>query len=435
MVESNTPLKVKVAVADLDGILRGKYMHYDKFKSALQEGFGFCNVVLGWDMLDECYPAVPYTGWHSAYPDAKTSIDEATERNIPWENELPFYLADFSNDKNASLICPRSILKKVEQKAASMGYKALCAQEFEWFNFYNQGEDHVQKPETITSGMYGYSILKSSYNSPYFHQLFDDLNAFKIPLEGLHTETGPGVFEAAIQKTSLLEAADRAVLFKTAVKEIAYKNGYKASFMAKWNADLPGCSGHIHQSLWSLDKDETIFGKDESGNELLKHFIAGQLHCLPHLLPMYAPTINSYKRLVKGTWAPINASWGVENRTCAVRAISSAESGWRAEMRVPGSDSNPYLAMAASVASGLFGIQNKLELQEPIVGNAYEADKAIKFPSSLEKATILMKSSSIAKELFGDAFVEHFCYTREQEVEKYNTSVSDWELNRYFTII
>jgi glutamine synthetase len=229
------------------------------------------------------------------------------------------------------------------------------------------------------------------------------------------------------------------MLFKTAVKEIAYKHGIMASFMAKWTETLPGCSGHLHQSLWSMDKSENLFysaADEHKMSDLHKHYLAGQLHCLPHILPMYAPTINSYKRLVEGAWAPTTITWGVDNRTTALRVINTTPAYTRLETRIPGSDTNPYLAMAAALASGLYGIKNKLALNIPqTIGNGYQDKRNGVLATNLHDAAVTMQNSPIAKELFGEGFVEHFTQTRLWEHRQYAKHVTDWELKRYFEII
>ncbi|HHZ66126.1 MAG TPA: glutamine synthetase, partial [Flavobacteriales bacterium] len=236
-------------------------------------------------------------------------------------------------------------------------------------------------------------------------------------------------------------------LFKTSVKEIAYRHEIIASFMAKWSKDLPGCSGHVHQSLWNMKKTSNLFynKSDKHGmSELMKSYVAGQLYCLPHILPMFAPTINSFKRLVEGAWAPTTLTWGVDNRTTALRVLSSSSKAARLETRVPGSDTNPYITMAASLASGLYGIENKLKLKQPnTLGNGYRDFKYGKLPNSLEEATKAMRKSKLANALFGSEFVDHFLITREWEYRNYNkqvkkkskTAISNWELKRYFEII
>jgi glutamine synthetase len=287
--------------------------------------------------------------------------------------------------------------------------------------------------------MFGYSILRSSLENPYFTDLFELLKKFNVPLEGLHTETGPGTYEAAIVYSDILEAADRAVLFKTAVKEIAYKHGVIATFMAKINENLPGCGGHVHQSLWDKSSKKNLFHEEKDKNKmssLMKSYVAGQLYCLPQILPMYAPTINSYKRLVEGAWAPTTLTWGIDNRTVALRVLAGGNKSCRLETRVIGSDVNPYLAMAGCLASGLYGIENKLKLSQPAtIGNGYKESANGVLPSTLIEATNQMKGSKLAKELFGSAFVEHFTQTREWEWRQHLKAVTDWEYKRYFEII
>ena len=434
--------KIKVAVADLEGILCGKYMRKEKFISALEGSFGFCDVVFGWDTDDELYENSKITGWHTGYPDVEARIDPTTFRHIPWDNDVPFFLADFSRENGEDwAACPRSLLKQVRERSYKMGYKPIFSQEFEWFNFEETPQSFADKnyrdPKPMTPGMFGYSILRTSLKSEYFNALFDEMEKFDVPLEGLHTETGPGVYEAAIQYGEILESADRAVLFKTGTKEIAYRHGVMASFMAKWNAELPGCSGHVHQSLWDEEKGINLFYDEKNEmSSLMESYIAGQLTCLPYILPMIAPTINSFKRLVEGAWAPTTLTWARDNRTVALRSITGSSKATRLETRVVGSDTNPYLAMAACLASGLYGIEKNLKLETPeTIGNGYTDKNAKKLPTTLKSATEAMKNSDIPKELFGEAFVDHFVRTREWEVLKFEQHVSDWEIKRYFEII
>lgn len=434
---------IKFAFADIDGVLRGKVIHRKKFESGLEAGYGFCDVVFGWDSSDTCYDNVKVTGWHTGYPDKPCRIDLSTFRQIPWQENIPFFLADYSGPGNEGVPCPRTLLKKIVADCEALGYHPEFAQEFEWFNFSETPKSLEAKayinPEPLTPGMFGYSILRPSQQSAFYYDLINLLEQFNIPLEGLHTETGPGVYEAAIIHDHALAAADKAILLKNSIKEIASKHGIMASFMAKWTENLPGCSGHIHQSLWSKDRSVNLFcdeTDDLKMSELMKHYLAGQLYCLPHLLPMYAPTINSYKRLVEGAWAPTTITWGVDNRTAALRVLNHAPEYTRLETRIPGSDSNPYLAIAAALASGLYGIKHKLPLTvPPVQGNGYE-DKSngVLAPNLLEAATA-MRDSSVARELFGETFVDHFTNTRIWEWRQFNKHVTDWEIKRYFEII
>ncbi|GIV34037.1 MAG: glutamine synthetase [Chitinophagales bacterium] len=434
--------KVKLAITDIDGILRGKVIHREKFFSILEKGFGFCDVVFGWDSADVAYDNIRYTGWHTGYPDAHARIDLASFRRVPWDNDIPFFLADFVNDQGEpSPVCPRNLLKRIRQQAIKAGFSPVFSQEFEWFNFAETPDSWAAKnyvrPTPMTPGMFGYSILRSSLKADFFNALFDDLKKFNVPLEGLHTETGPGVYEAAIMYADVLEAADRATLFKSAVKEIGYRHQVMPSFMAKWNESLPGCSGHVHQSLWEGKKN--LFYDDSDTHKmsaLMKSYIAGQLYCMPHILPLYAPTVNSYKRLVEGAWAPTTLTWGMDNRTTALRVLTGSKNAARLETRVVGSDVNPYLAMAGCLASGLYGIRKNLKLTQPqTIGNGYRDLKFGVLPSGLREATRIMQASDLAKELLGEQFVEHFTQTREWEWLQFAKAVTDWELKRYFEII
>ncbi len=232
--------------------------------------------------------------------------------------------------------------------------------------------------------------------------MFDELKKFGVPLEGLHTETGPGVYEAAILYSDVLEAADRAVLFKSGVKEIAYRHGVLPTFMAKVSETLPGCSGHVHQSLW---RDGVNLFHDPGGSgmsSLMESYMAGQLYCLPHILPMVAPTVNSYKRLVEGAWAPTTLTWAIDNRTTALRALPGSAASTRLETRVVGSDANPYLAMAACLAAGLYGVRQQMRLTVPATkGSGYADKRNGVLPRNLWEATQAMKASRWRKNCSG----------------------------------
>lgn len=436
--------KVKLAFADIDGVLRGKYVSAEKFASIAEKGMTFCDVIFGWDAADVLYDKPGVTGWHTGYPDSPASIDLSTFRKIPWENDIPFFLGELNTKEGLpSPVCPRQLIRKVLADANNAGFSPVFAQEFEWFNFAETPDSAHEKQfrdlKPLTPGMFGYSILRSTLKNPFFSDLFDLLKKFNVPIEGLHTETGPGTIEAAIAHSGLLEAGDRAVLFKTAVKEIAYKHNIMATFMAKINENLPGCGGHVHQSLWDLTGNHNLFYDDSDKQKLsetAKRYIAGQLHCLPHILPMFAPTINSYKRLVEGAWAPTTLTWGIDNRTVALRVLNGGSASCRVETRVIGADVNPYLALSACLAAGLYGIRHELTLDQPAtVGNGYQDESNGRIPYTLKDATDNMKNSPIAKELFGDIFVDHFVQTRDWEWRQHLKVVTEWEYKRYFEII
>lgn len=435
--------RVKLAITDIDGVMRGKYVSVDKLRSALAGGFGFCAVVFGWDSSDVCYEdaGVEFTGWHDGYPDALVEIDPATWRIIPWEDDVPLLLGHFvTADGDPLAVCPRQLLRRIIAWGESMGLSAMFGLEFEWFNFRETSQSMADKgfirPTPITPGMFGYSLIRSSQNNPFFRDLMEHLADFRVPLEGLHTETGPGVLEAAITVDHALEAADRAVLFKTAAKEIGHRHGIMPTFMAKWNRELPGCSGHMHQSLWR--EGANVFydaAAPHRMSETFRHYLAGQLTLLPEILVMMAPTINSYKRLVEGMWAPTRATWGVDNRTVALRVIPGSSKSTRLETRVSGSDINAYLSVAAALGAGLYGIEQKLTLTHPqVTGNGYIVD-APRLPGSLAEAAEALHGSKAARTIFGDAFVDHYVATRRWEVRQFKQAITDWEMKRYFEII
>ncbi|MFO0273049.1 MAG: glutamine synthetase family protein [Betaproteobacteria bacterium] len=434
--------RVKVAVSDIDGVLRGKYLNKEKFFAAAESGFGFCDVVFGWDMMDACYDNTQVTGWHRGFPDAMVRLDLDTYRTVPWDGQVPFVLGEFvTADGGPYPVCPRQVLRRVLERAGKLGLQPMCGMEFEWFNFAETPQSWAEKkgvgPEPITPGMFGYSLLRANHAREFFKALMEELAAFRVPLEGLHTETGPGVYEAAILFSGALEAADRALLFKGATKEIGARFGIMPSFMAKWHQQYPGCSGHVHQSL-SDGKNNLFF--DAKGrhrmSRLFESYLAGQVALLMEFAPMFWPTVNSYKRLVDGFWAPVKPTWGVDNRTASFRVIPGSPKSTRLETRCPGSDVNPYLAIAALLAAGLHGVERKLKLTAaPITGTNVGSEGTPRAPRSLKETTAVFKTSAAARDWFGDDFVDHFAATREWEWRQWQDAVTDWERMRYFEIV
>ncbi len=438
LLEQNGIRRVKLGAFDLDGLLRGKHVSLDKFWSAAESGMGFCDVIFGWDIADTLYDNVKFTGWHTGYPDAAVRVDLNSFRVIPWEPGTAFFLLDFIDSGGQPLsIAPRQVFRNVVEKARELGFTPYFSAEYEFFFFRETPESLRQKAfrdlVPLSPGMFGYSVLRASRNSELALELQSQLAAFYVPLEGFHTETGPGVYEAAIEVEAGVAAADRAALFKTAVKEIAARYQLIPTFMAKWNADLPGSGGHLHQSLWDLDKERNLFYGADGLTGIARNYIAGLVANMPDLTALFCPTINSYKRTVPGVWAPVNATWGVDNRTTAVRAIPGSAKSARVELRLTGADINPYLAMAASLAAGLDGIERKLELP-PATLNAYTGD-APALPRSLAEAIPLLRASDMARRWFGESFIEHYAATREWEVRQFEKAVTDWELARYFESI
>jgi glutamine synthetase len=441
IVEARGLSHVKVGVFDADGVMRGKYMGREKFFSALDKGFGFCDVVLGWDSNDQLYDNVKFTGWHTAYPDAPVRIIPSSCRDVPFEEHMLLFLAEF--DGPAEEICPRGVLRRVLARAEGLGYSVNAAAEFEFFVF-DETPDSIRAKgyrglKNITPGLFGYSMLRASVHSEFYRDLLDMCGSMRMPLEGLHTETGPGVLEAAIQYSDALEAADRAALFKTYTKILAQRRGWMATFMAKWSKDWPGQSGHLHVSLNDKAGKGVFFdaAKPHTMSDEQRWFVGGQQALMPELLAMIACTVNSYTRLIPGFWAPTDATWGIENRTCALRVITGTEKSQRVEYRIAAADINPYIALACAIGSGLWGIENRIDPGEPITGNAYERsfppEKAL--PRTLYEAAERLEASAAARDLFGGAFVEHYAATRKWEEREFRKAITDWEMARYFEII
>jgi len=439
--------KVKVGGFDIDGVLRGKFVSLEKFWNMVDQGFGFCDVIFGWDIGDVLYDNAKVTGWDTGYPDAHATIDLTTLRVPPGEPDTATFLVDFLNaDGSAHPACPRSLLKRILARAAEHGYQATFGSEFEFWVFKETPESLHQKGfrnlQPISPGMFGYSWLREDQNREFCHAILDEMTAMDIAIAALHTETGPGVYEVALRYDEALRAADKAALFKTHMKALATRHGLSVTFMAKWNHDLPGSSGHLHQSLWKVAQPggapRNAF-YDEKGESKLSatalSYLAGQLALMPELTALYSPTINSYKRYVPGVWAPLTASWGPENRTCAIRSIPGGASSTRLEYRQTAADINPYIAMATCLAAGLYGIEKKLTAPPAGKGDTSSSKDFKALPRTLKEATAWLKDSKGAREILGDAFVDHYVITREWEVRQFERVVTEWELKRYFESI
>jgi glutamine synthetase len=443
--------RVKLGITDMDGVLRGKYLSFDKFASVAESSAGFCDCIFGWDVNDQLYDNAKFSGWHKGFPDAEYRLDLGTMRTLPDEEDVPFFLAELVPPAGARFhpVCPRNLLRRVIAQLADAGFLATLGYEYEFFVFeetpHSLREKGYRNLKPYTPGNFGYSVLRTSVHAELHQSFMDFCDTMSIPLEGYHTETGAGVMEAAILKADALESADRAVLFKTFAKVYFQRCGLMPTFMAKWSLDYPGQSGHLHLSLRQADTDAPVFAspaaKDGRGSmsKLMQHFVAGQLAYMRELCAMVAPTVNSYTRLVKGAWAPTAASWAIDNRTTALRVITGSPRALRVEYRLAAADGNPYLVAAAALASGLEGIRQELPLPEPVSGNAYDVQDALpverQLPSTLREAATLFGKSEVARRAFGDEFVDHYTSSRLWEARAFERVITDWELQRYFEII
>ena len=433
--------RFKIGVLDLNGILRGKYVSKSKFLPGLRNGLGFCDVIIGCDVNDDLIEGLKFTGWQTGYPDAPLEIVYQSGRLLPLEQETMFFLCEFA--EQAEQMCPRSLLRKVLEKANKMGYEPYSAFEYE-FTVFNETVESVreksyQNLEPLSPDNFGYSVLRSSMYADLYHEIMDVCEAMGAPLEGFHTEIGPGVLEAAITYSDALSSADNAVIFKNMVKVIAHRHDLIPTFMAKWSVEHQGQSGHIHVSL--RDEKGTNIFYDKNGahtmSETMRQFVAGQMKYMPELLALVGSTVNDYVRLMPGFWAPTEANWSLDNRTSALRVIAGSEKAQRVEYRVGSASSNPYLALSAAILSGLMGIEEKLELGPPVTGNAYDLPSIPEFtlPHSLTEAAAKFRGSKLARSVLGDLFVDDYATTREWEEKQYRKQITDWQLQRYFEVI
>ncbi|MBW2224522.1 MAG: glutamine synthetase [Deltaproteobacteria bacterium] len=436
--------KVKLGGFDVDGVLRGKHVSLEKFWSALEKGFGFCDVIFGWDVADRLYDNAKVTGWATGYPDAVARIDASTFRVLPDAPDTAHFIVDFyTQDEEPHPACPRNLLKTVINRASEAGFSAKFSAEFEFWVFRETPESlhekDFRKLDPLSPGMFGYSWLRAGQHQALVDDILDTCGAYDIEIEGLHPETGPGVWEAALRYDDVLAAADKGALFKTTLKQICARHDLSVTFMAKWNADMPGSSGHIHQSLWDAGGQINLFAAAGADNlsETGLHYLGGLVTLAPELTALYSPFVNSYKRYVPGVWAPLNSSWGIENRTCGSRVIlGQSDHATRIELRQTAADINPYIAMAACLGSGLYGIANRIDPPAMTVGDATSGgDPALPLPLTLEAAVEKLRGSKAARQALGEEFVDHFIRSRDWECREYRKAVTDWELRRYFEAV
>lgn len=435
---------VKIGFVDIDGIVRGKLISRHKFFGAIEEGIHAVRDLLGFGIHDDGVET-KYTGWHTGFPDAPMRIVPETCRGVPFDFDGRglFFLCEY--DGEAETYCTRSLLRRIVSKARAMGFVPYGGFEYEFFLFketpHSVRDKGYQNLTTSTPGNFGYSVVRETVDSPFYQRLLSLFLAMDVPLEGCHEEVGPGAMEAAITAETDIGAADRAVIFKTFTKIAAQREGLIATFMARWDTAVSGQGAHMHLSLRDPDTGRPRFhldGEDGGMNATLRHFLAGQQALLPEFFALIAPTINSYRRFTPGAWAPTAANWGIENRTCALRVIPGpGPSHTRVEFRASGADVNPYLAYAAALGAGLYGIEHRLEPPNPVAGNSYLKTPAARarFPATLAEAAQRLRRSTAARKLFGDALVDYYATTREAEVAQSRHVVTDWERERYFEII
>jgi glutamine synthetase len=429
---------------DLQGRFMGKRVLPDFFLDEImgEEGLHACLYLLAIDMEMEPLPGYAYASWETGYGDFRMVPDIETLRRCPWLEKTVMVLCDIYEEEEADRqveVAPRTILQRQIERAADAGFLIKTGSELEFYLYQDSYRDIAAGGyrELRPSSPYimDYHMLQTTRDEWLIRQIRNHMRGAGIPVEFSKGEFGKGQHEINITYSDALSNADHHALYKHGVKEIAELNGVAATFMAKWTMAEAGSSCHLHSSVWSADGEESLM-YDEAGShhmsDTYRWYLGGLMTTAREMAWMYAPFVNSFKRYQLGSWAPTAIVWSRDNRTCGFRTVGEHKAA-RVECRLPGADANPYLAFAATIASGLWGIANEIEPPEMFVGNAYEAKDVPRVPSSLHEAIEVFRGSTVAREAFGDAVFEHLLNTAEQEQVIFdNQTVTDWELARYF---
>ncbi|APH73780.1 glutamine synthetase family protein [Aquibium oceanicum] len=432
---------VLACAVDMQGRLVGKRFLASFFvESAHGETHG-CNYLLANDIDMEPVPGYKAANWSKGYGDFVMKPDMSTLRRIPWLEKTALVLCDVQDHHTHDDLphSPRAILRKQIRRLEERGWIGYFASELEFYlldETYDSAREKQWRNLTSASPYIGdYLIGITSKEEGYMRRLRNEMHAAGIPIENSKGEWGPGQEEINVRYAEALEMADRHVILKNGAKEIAHQMGKAVSFMAKYNFDLAGNSSHIHNSLWSADgKTPLFFDKDADWtlSELGQQWAAGQLKYAKEFTWFLAPYVNSYKRFQAGTFAPTKIMWSQDNRTAGFRLCGEGTKGIRMECRIGGADLNPYLAFAALIAAGMAGIEEKLSLQKPFIGDAYQASRLPEIPKTLREATETMAKSKMLKAAFGEDVVDHYLHTARWEQFEYDRRITDWELHRGF---
>ncbi|HLV82783.1 MAG TPA: glutamine synthetase family protein [Devosia sp.] len=430
---------VLVAFPDMQGRLIGKRFQAEFFMEVAHDETHACNYLMADDIDMEPVPGYAAANWGKGYGDFVMKPDLATLMKASWLEGTAIVLCDLADHHQTPVAhSPRAMLKAQIDRLAAMGYTANAATELEFYLFDEDYRTISQKghARAQTAGDYiqDYNIFQTTKEEGVMRALRKHLQASGIPVESSKGEWGPGQEEINVKYSDALTMADRHVVLKNATKEIAWAQGKAVTFMAKWDYGLAGSSSHIHMSLADKSgKPLFVDDKDERGmSALMKHFMAGQLAYARDITYFLAPYINSYKRFQAGTFAPTKAIWSPDNRTAGFRLCGENSKSIRTECRIGGADLNPYLAMAALIAAGIKGIEEKLDLPPAFVGDAYVREQLPEIAKTLREATDWLRRSDLLKSAFGADVIAHYVHTAEWEQLEYDRRVTDWELKRGF---
>ena len=431
-VENGAIDTVIVAFTDMQGRLMGKRLHGEFFLEGQvpEHGVEGCNYLLALEMEMDPVPGYAMASWEQGYGDFGLRPDLGTLRRIPWLEGTALVLCDVVwHDGSPVNPSPRQVLKRQVERAAQLGYEPMFGSELEFYLLKETyAEAHAKHYRDLTPSVpyiLDYHILATTYDEPLIRQIRNGMQAAGIGVETSKGEAWPGQQEINFRYADAVTMADKHTIYKNGAKEIAHLNGCSITFMAKPDHTWIGNSCHIHSSLW---RDGVNAFAGESG--LFRQYLAGQIACLKELAVFLAPTINSYKRYAAGSWAPTTLAWGHDNRTCGFRIVGH-DGSLRAETRIPGGDVNPYLAFAALLGAGLYGIEHELELPPPLEGNAYESD-AERFPHSLREAIAALEEGTMARATFGEDVVDHYLNYARTEQRLFDEVVTCYERERMF---
>ena len=432
---------VIVAFTDHYGRLLGKRFDAENFlEEVWDHGTHACDYLLANDMEMTPVGGYRFANWERGYGDFHLVPDRDTLRLASWIEKTALVLCDVKSEKAEGLlsVAPRSILRRQVDETEKLSLGSAVASELEYYLFRNSYREAAVKGYVglDEGGWYSedYHILQGTRNEAFTAAVRHHLKSSGVPVESSKGEYGTGQHELNVRYGGALEMADRHAIYKQCLKEVAEQMGISVSFMAKVATAQAGSSCHIHLSLWRKGGNAFVgyepFGPVKCSN-LFRWFLGGWIRHVPEVMVFYAPTVNSYKRYVEGSWAPTRIAWSRDNRTAGFRVVGNGPS-LRIECRIPGADCNPYLAIAGVLASGLDGIAQKVNPPECFAGDLYRATEVPRVPKTLAEAAGLFAASEFAKRAFGEEVVEHYAHFFRTEQEIFDGAVTDWERRRYF---
>ena len=430
---------VLVCMIDMQGRLMGKRFYAEAFIEMADGETHCCNYLLATDLEMATPDGYASTSWSAGYGDYIMKPDHSTLRHVPWLEGTALCLCDVLDHQTHAPVpfAPRHVLKTQIARAQAIGLTPIMATELEFFLFQGTHDEIAANGfrdlKPISNYNEDYHIFQTSKEEHVMRPIRNLLRKMGIPVEGSKGEAEAGQEELNIKYAEALATADHHTLSKHGIKEIAHQHGYAATFLPKWHHTRVGSAAHVHQSLWADGKNAFYDPSAPLGkSKLMDHYMAGLMKYAADYTVFLAPYINSYKRFAKGTFAPTQIVWSVDNRTAAFRLCGDGTKGVRVECRTPGSDMNPYLAMAAMLAAGLKGIEEKLPLPEVYTGDAYSNDAKRHIPHTLRDAREALLRSGMLKEAFGKETVAHYARAAEWEIEEFNRVVTHYEIARGF---